>query len=42
MEQKHVNFMITSFVRGITLDRSIIVVDECQNMTDMELNSIMT
>ena len=42
MEQKHVNFMITSFVRGITLDDSIVIVDECQNMTDMELNSIMT
>jgi phosphate starvation-inducible protein PhoH len=41
-EQKVVNFMITSFVRGITLDDSIIIVDECQNMTDMELNSIMT
>ena len=41
-EQKNVNFMITSFVRGITLDDSIIIVDECQNMTDMELNSIMT
>jgi phosphate starvation-inducible protein PhoH len=34
--------MITSFVRGITLDNSIVIVDECQNMTDMELNSIMT
>ena len=34
--------MITSFVRGITLDDSIILVDECQNMTDMELNSIIT
>ena len=41
-EQKVVNFLITSFVRGITLDDSIIIVDECQNMTDMELNSIMT
>jgi predicted ribonuclease YlaK len=41
-EQKAVRFMITSFVRGITLDNSIIIVDECQNMTDMELNSIMT
>lgn len=41
-EQKAVNFMITSFVRGITLDNSIVIVDECQNMTDMELNSIMT
>ena len=41
-EQSSINFMITSFVRGITLDDSIIVVDECQNMTDMELNSIIT
>jgi len=41
-EQKTVHFLITSFVRGITLDNSVIIVDECQNMTDMELNSIMT
>jgi len=41
-EQKAIQFLITSFVRGITLNNSIIIVDECQNMTDMELNSIMT
>ena len=41
-EQKAIQFMITSFVRGITLDNAIIIVDECQNMTDMELNSIIT
>jgi phosphate starvation-inducible protein PhoH len=41
-DQKTVHFLITSFVRGITLDNSVIIVDECQNMTDMELNSIMT
>lgn len=41
-EQKTTYFMITSFVRGITLDNSVIIVDECQNMTDMELNSIIT
>lgn len=41
-EQKSINFMVTSFVRGITLDNSVIIVDECQNMTDMELNSIIT
>lgn len=41
-EQHCIDFMITSFVRGITLDDSIIIVDECQNMTDMELNSIIT
>lgn len=41
-EQGVVQFMITSFVRGITLDDSVIIVDEAQNMTDMELNSIIT
>lgn len=41
-EQKAIQFMITSFVRGITLDKAIVIVDECQNMTDMELNSIIT
>ena len=41
-EQKSLEFLITSFVRGITLDNAIIIVDECQNMTDMEINSIMT
>lgn len=41
-EQKSLHFMITSYVRGITLDNAIVIVDECQNMTDMELNSIMT
>jgi phosphate starvation-inducible protein PhoH len=41
-EQGVVKFLITSFVRGITLDDSVIIVDECQNMTDMELNSIIT
>ena len=42
VEQKHLDFMITSFVRGLTLDNTIVIVDECQNMNDMELNSIMT
>ena len=41
-EQSLIEFMVTSYVRGITLDNSIVIVDECQNMTDMELNSIMT
>jgi len=37
-----VEFMSTSFVRGITLDNSIILIDEFQNMTDHELNSLIT
>jgi predicted ribonuclease YlaK len=32
----------TSFLRGITFDNSIIVVDECQNMTFHEINTVMT
>lgn len=42
IEQKYLQFMCTSFVRGITLDHSIVIVDECQNLNDMEINSIMT
>ena len=41
-DQKVIQFMATSFVRGITLEDSIIIVDECQNMNDMELNSVIT
>ena len=41
-EQGAIKFLITSFVRGITLEDSIVIVDECQNMTDMELNSVIT
>lgn len=42
VEQKNIEFMITSFVRGITIDDSVIIVDECQNMNFQELSSIMT
>ena len=41
-EQNLVHFMVTSYVRGLTLDNCIVIVDEAQNMNDMELNSIMT
>lgn len=41
-DQKVVSFMVTSFVRGLTLDNAIVIVDEAQNMTDMELNSVFT
>jgi phosphate starvation-inducible protein PhoH len=40
--QGALTFMVTSFVRGLTLDNAIVLVDEAQNMTDMELNSVMT
>lgn len=35
-------FMSTSFVRGLTFDKSIIIVDECQNMRYDELRTVMT
>jgi phosphate starvation-inducible protein PhoH len=41
-EQNLINFMVTSYVRGLTLDNCIVIVDEVQNLNDMELNSIMT
>jgi phosphate starvation-inducible protein PhoH len=37
-----IDFITTSFIRGITLDNTIIVVDEIANMTLHELDSVMT
>ena len=37
-----VHFMTTSFIRGITLRDAIILIDECQNMSFHELDSIIT
>jgi phosphate starvation-inducible protein PhoH len=37
-----VEFITSSYVRGITLDDSIVIVDEIQNFTEEELHSIMT
>lgn len=37
-----IEFMTTSFVRGLTWDNAIVIVDEGQNMTWHEINSIMT
>lgn len=41
-EQSHVQFMTTSFIRGITIDNSVIIVDEAQNLNFQEINTIMT
>ena len=40
--QGSVMFLTTSFLRGITLDNCIILVDECQNLNFHELDTIMT
>ena len=40
--QETIKFWSTSFLRGTTLDRSIVIVDEFQNLNFHELDSIMT
>lgn len=43
LKQKNlVEFMTTSFIRGITLRDAVILIDECQNMSFHELDSIIT
>lgn len=37
-----ISFSTTSFIRGTTFNNSIVIVDECQNMTFHELDSIIT
>lgn len=37
-----VHFMTTSFIRGVTLRNATIMIDECQNMSFHELDSIIT
>ena len=40
--QESVTFWSTSFIRGTTLDNSIVIVDESQNLNFHELDSIIT
>ena len=41
-EQGHIEFISTSFIRGMSFDSAIIIVDEMQNMTFEELDTVMT
>lgn len=41
-QQETITFWSTSFIRGTTLDNSIIIVDESQNLNFHELDSIIT
>ncbi len=41
-EQGVIQFLTTSFLRGVTLDDTVVIVDECQNLNDCEINTIMT
>jgi predicted ribonuclease YlaK len=40
--QGQLSFMSTSFIRGITLDDCVLLIDEMQNLTFHELDSIIT
>lgn len=41
-EQKKCRFLSTTAIRGISIDNSIIIVDECQNLNWSEVNTIMS
>ena len=41
-EQGHIDFISTSFIRGMSFDDAIILVDEMQNMTYEEIDTVMT
>ncbi len=37
-----ISFESTSFLRGVTLDNTVVVLDEAQNLDDGEINTILT
>lgn len=41
-EQGHIKFICTSFIRGMSFDNAIIIVDEMQNMNFEEIDTVMT
>lgn len=41
-EQHHIEFISTSYIRGMSFDNSIIIVDEVQNLSFEELDTVMT
>ena len=41
-EQGHIEFISTSFIRGMSFDDAIIIVDEMQNMNYEEIDTVMT
>jgi len=42
VEQGYIEFISTSFIRGMSFDDAIIIVDECQNMNWSEISTVMT
>lgn len=41
-EQRHIEFISTSFIRGMSFDDAIIIVDEMQNLSYEEIDTVMT
>lgn len=41
-EQGHIEFISTSFIRGMSFDDAIIIVDEMQNLSYEEIDTVMT
>lgn len=42
VHNNYINFQSTSYIRGVTFDSSIIIVDEMQNLNFHELDSVIT
>jgi len=42
VHNKYISFESTSYIRGVTFDNSIVIVDEMQNLNFHELDSVMT
>ena len=40
--QGTIDFLTTSFLRGVTIDNGVVIVDECQNLNFHELDTITT
>lgn len=41
-DARRVEFQTTSYIRGVTWDNAVVIVDECQSMTFHEINTVMT
>lgn len=41
-EQGHIKFISTSFIRGMSFDNAIVIVDEMQNLNYSEIDTVMT
>lgn len=42
VEQKYLEFLTTSYLRGLTLNNTVVIYDECQNSLFNELDTVIT